>query len=183
MEYLDVLDEKGNPTGKKKLRTEIHRDGDWHRAAHVWIVNSKEELLIQKRSSRTDTSPNLWDISSAGHIPAGVHAIDSAMREIQEELGLSLSAKNFESLGRVTQEKRESTYWNREFDDVYLITHDLDLAILRLQEEEVTAVRWIPFRELEKLINAGDKNFVPHDNEYKKLFNILHKRYDKVSPS
>ena len=48
MEYLDILDENGNLTGEKKLRTEVHRDGDWHKAVHVWILNSKNQLLLQK---------------------------------------------------------------------------------------------------------------------------------------
>jgi len=30
-EYFDVLDENGNKTGKIKLRSEVHRDGDWHK--------------------------------------------------------------------------------------------------------------------------------------------------------
>ena len=50
MEYFDVLDENGNKTGKLKLRNEVHRDGDWHRGVHVWIINSFGELLLQRRS-------------------------------------------------------------------------------------------------------------------------------------
>lgn len=45
MEYFEVLDEKGNKIGKVKLRSEVHRDGDWHKAVDVWIFNSKSELL------------------------------------------------------------------------------------------------------------------------------------------
>lgn len=33
MEQLDVLNEKGEKTGKIKLREECHRDGDWHKVA------------------------------------------------------------------------------------------------------------------------------------------------------
>lgn len=38
-EYFDLLDENGNKTGKTKLRNEVHRDGDWHKAVHIWIIN------------------------------------------------------------------------------------------------------------------------------------------------
>lgn len=34
-EYFDVLDENGNLTGRKKLRSEVHRDGDWHKATRL----------------------------------------------------------------------------------------------------------------------------------------------------
>ncbi|MBI4281803.1 hypothetical protein HY625_03210 [Candidatus Uhrbacteria bacterium] len=57
MEYLDVLDANGNPTGKKKSHATIHRDGDWHRAVHVWIVNDQQQLLVQKRSETKPAYP------------------------------------------------------------------------------------------------------------------------------
>lgn len=38
-EYFDVLDSNGHKTGRIKLRSEVHRDGDWHRAVNIWIVN------------------------------------------------------------------------------------------------------------------------------------------------
>jgi isopentenyldiphosphate isomerase len=77
-ELLDVLNEKGEPTGVAKPRGEIHELGLFHRAIHCWIVNSyvryflpnsnprKGEVLVQKRSHLKKAYPNLWDISSAG---------------------------------------------------------------------------------------------------------------------
>lgn len=38
-EYFDVLDSEGHKTGRIKLRSAVHRDGDWHRAVNIWIVN------------------------------------------------------------------------------------------------------------------------------------------------
>ena len=49
-EYLDILDEQGNKTGKTKLRSEVHHDGDWHKSVHIWILNSKGDVLLQRRS-------------------------------------------------------------------------------------------------------------------------------------
>lgn len=48
MEYIDIFDENNNPTGKIKEKTKAHEDGDFHRTAHIWIINNKKELLIQK---------------------------------------------------------------------------------------------------------------------------------------
>ena len=47
-EYFDILDENGNKTGKTKLRSEVHRDGDWHKAVHIWIINNKGDILLQR---------------------------------------------------------------------------------------------------------------------------------------
>ena len=51
-EYFDILDENGKKTGKTKLRKEVHKDGDWHKAVHVWIINDKNEILLQRKIGR-----------------------------------------------------------------------------------------------------------------------------------
>lgn len=48
MEYIDIVDENNNPTGKVKEKQQAHEDGNFHRTAHVWIINDKNELLLQK---------------------------------------------------------------------------------------------------------------------------------------
>ncbi|VAH32287.1 unnamed protein product [Triticum turgidum subsp. durum] len=60
-------------------RTEVHRDGDCHRAVHVWIYyESTGELLLQRRADCKDSRPGQWDISSAGHITVGDSSLSSA---------------------------------------------------------------------------------------------------------
>ena len=96
MEMLDVVDEQGNPTGEVVTRELAHREGIRHRTAHVWIIRQKAgrlEVLLQKRSANKDSYPGCYDISSAGHIPAGADFIPSALRELQEELGVTAQAE------------------------------------------------------------------------------------------
>ena len=50
MEYIDIFDENNNPTGEIKEKTQAHENGDFHRTAHIWIMNDNKELLLQKRS-------------------------------------------------------------------------------------------------------------------------------------
>lgn len=93
MEYFDIVDEMGNPTGKTIERKEAHRNNILHRTAHVWIVRHRGnsiQILLQKRCMEKDSFPGCYDISSAGHIPAGVDYIPSALRELKEELGLTI---------------------------------------------------------------------------------------------
>ncbi len=98
-EFFDVLDEQGNKTGKTKARTEVHRDGDWHRAVHIWIVNDKNEALLQKRSPNKDSNPNMWDISCGGHLSAGEDTLAAAVREIKEELGVDVLPSELQLIG------------------------------------------------------------------------------------
>ena len=71
MEMLDIIDEKGNPTGEIIDRSIAHLNGIRHRTAHVWILrkkNNRIQVLLQKRSVHKDSYPDCYDISSAGHI-------------------------------------------------------------------------------------------------------------------
>ena len=76
VEYLDILDENGNKTGEKKPRRDVHSKGYWHKGIHIWIINSKKELLVQRRSANKDVYPNKLYISVAGHPVSGEDEIE-----------------------------------------------------------------------------------------------------------
>ena len=86
MEYFDIRNEDGSLTGQIKARSRVHEDGDIHGTSHVWIVRRNNggecELLLQKRSAGKDAYPGCYDISSAGHLPAGQDFLPSALREL-----------------------------------------------------------------------------------------------------
>ena len=89
-EMLDIVDENGIPTGRSVPRTVAHAEGLRHRTSHVWIVRRKNgavQVLLQMRCAAKDSYPGCYDISSAGHIPAGAEFVGSALRELREELG------------------------------------------------------------------------------------------------
>ena len=89
MELFDIIDENGDPTGQTIERSIAHAEGIPHRTAHIWIIrrgNEKTEILLQKRSRNKDSFPGKFDTSSAGHIQAGDEPMESALRELEEEL-------------------------------------------------------------------------------------------------
>ena len=63
-EYFDVLNEKGEYTGKIETREKCHREGLWHKAVVVFIINSKGQVLLQKRSANKKMWPNTWDVTA-----------------------------------------------------------------------------------------------------------------------
>ena len=86
-EMLDIVDENGVPTGRSVPRTVAHAEGLRHRTSHVWIVRRKAgrvQVLLQMRCAAKDSYPGCYDISSAGHIPAGDEFVGSALRELRE---------------------------------------------------------------------------------------------------
>ena len=102
MEILDICNEDGVPTGKTVSRDIAHRDGILHRTAHVWVVRKRKngyDILLQKRSMEKESFPGLYDTSSAGHIPAGEESLSSALRELEEELGIAAAPSELSYAG------------------------------------------------------------------------------------
>ena len=126
-EYFDILDENGNLTGKTKLRSEVHRDGDWHKAVHIWVFNRKGEVLLQRRAANKDSYPNMLDISCAGHLSAGDTSIEGALRELEEELKLF---DNTFKIGRIFG----TDFINNEFNDLYYLITDKTAEEMVFQE-------------------------------------------------
>ncbi|MFI3241656.1 MAG: NUDIX domain-containing protein [Alphaproteobacteria bacterium] len=174
VEYFDVLDDSGNLTGEAKPRDEVHANGLWHKAVHVWIVNDKDEILLQKRASCKESFPDMWDISAAGHLSAGDDTITGAIREIEEELGFLITAEELQYIGsqKVTQFVKEG-FINNEFNDIFVLRRSLDLSKLVLQEEEVNEVKYIPLSTLKEMVANRDETLLMHDEGYKILFKAL----------
>lgn len=175
MEYFDIYSENGLPTGKTKLRKEVHRDGDWHRAIDIWILNSKNELLLQKRALEKESFPGLWEVSCSGHISAGEESQISALRELEEELGLILKPEDLKFIFEVKESHttNSGTFINNEIKDVYLVKKDFAIQTLKLQTEEVSEVRWINYHDLQKDLENNPQIYVPHETEYALLFCYL----------
>ena len=82
-ELFDVLDEAGARTGAVKARAAVHRDGDFHRAAHVWVLDPAGRTLLARRSASKDSYPGAWDMAADGHVGAGEASLVAAAREVR----------------------------------------------------------------------------------------------------
>lgn len=174
-EYFDILDTNGNPTGEKKIRAKVHKNGDWHKSVDVWIINPKKELLIQKRSPNKECYPNLWEVSCSGHANSGENGMKAAIRELQEELGVDADEKQLEFLfeDKEINITNNGTFINKEFKEVYLLKLDLPIEKYNIQKEEISEIKFVPLKKLKTAIRKNPENFVPHDNLYKKFFTLM----------
>ena len=152
MEILDIVDEEGIPTGETIEREIAHSQGILHRTSHVWLLrkkNNKVQILLQKRSDNKDSYPGCYDISSAGHIPAGVAFKPSAIRELKEELGYDAKVDELICCGtrRIKFEEmfHDQLFIDNQVSNVYVLWCDLDEDEFILQKEEVSEVKWFDF--------------------------------------
>lgn len=166
MELLDIVDEQGIPTGETIERTLAHEQGILHRTSHVWIMREKKgriQVLLQKRSEEKDSYPGCYDISSAGHIPAGVDFLPSAIRELEEELGLSVPQEVLVYCGQRRFQFQQifhgKPFHDNQVSNIYLLWLDKEPEEFLLQKEEVSAVRWFDFLDC---IQQVEKNTIPH---------------------
>jgi isopentenyldiphosphate isomerase len=174
MEILDVVDAWGVPTGETVEREKAHALGYRHRTAHVWLIRNMDtasEILLQKRSDHKDSHPGCYDISSAGHIPAGVDYTDSAVRELKEELGVDITPEKLIFCGQC-YDRHESIFYGKPFIDdqvsnVYLVIcpDEWDEASFKLQAEEVSAVLWMDFEACRTAVGNGSMKHCIRLNE------------------
>jgi len=163
MELFDIVDENGNKTGVVQERGVVHRTGMMHRSVHMWIVNKDEngktKILLQKRSKNKDSHPGCYDISSAGHISAGDEVINSAIREIKEELGIDAKEEDFKYIGNHRGYFKDYFYGKLFFDNsispVYIYCQKVDIEKLTLQKEEIESVKWFDFDECYELVKTN----------------------------
>ncbi|KAK4532728.1 hypothetical protein CCYA_CCYA13G3585 [Cyanidiococcus yangmingshanensis] len=180
-EWFDILDPRDTKTIiGKKLRSEVHRDGDWHRAVHVWVFRTTDRsVLLQLRSAQKDTHPLCWDVSAAGHLHSGeLDVLSAAKRELEEELGLAGSDP--EPLFEVQSENVSESVQDREVQTVYVlrvprqkvprensaVDESAALPELRLQKEEVVRVRWMPITEYLTAVERRQVGYVPRPPAY-----------------
>jgi len=142
-EYWDLYDGAGQKTGEKHLRGTEVPEGRFHKVVHIWIQNSKGELLMQKRSDTVDNCPGEW-ATTGGSVQAGEEPLPTAVRELSEELGLTVLSEELQYCLMVRR--------TDSFCYVYLLQKEIPAESLALQECEVAAVAWMPLEKIEKMV-------------------------------
>ncbi len=151
MELFDMYSKDRERLGKTIVRGEKIPEGCYHLVVHVCIFNSKGEMLIQQRQPFKEGWPNLWDVTVGGSAVSGDNSQSAAEREVLEEIGYPISLEGVRPALTV--------HFDVGFDDIYLVEQELDITELRLQPEEVQAVRWATMDEILAMIDDG--TFIP----------------------
>ncbi len=172
-EYLDIVDENGEPTGQTVERETAHAKGIRHRTAHLWLVrekNGKLQVLLQRRAKHKESFPDRYDTSSAGHIPAGDEYRESAIRELFEELGVHAKAEDLVYCGirRVVYDGEfgGKPFHDRQVSKVFYLWFDADESAFNIDPGEVDSVLWM---DLDACIDGVRHNTFPHCIEMDEL--------------
>ena len=144
MELRDLYDENKKLTGEKIYKGQDVPKGCYYITVVVFIQNSKNEFLLQKRVKKKDGK---W-ATTGGHPVSGETSRQGIITEIKEELGIDILEKNIKLFKTIKTED--------DFVDIYYLNEDIDINKVRIQKEEVSAVKWATINDIEKMIEEGD---------------------------
>ena len=156
-ELWDVYDKDRKLTGRTVERGAKLREEDYHLVVQVWIRNAKGQWLISRRAE-TKSQPLKWE-PTGGSVLAGETSLQGALREVKEELGISLDAEKAEFFRSFRRDK-EASWENPGFLDVWVFGAEIPISDVVLQEEETCDAKWAEKEEIIRMIEQDDM-FVP----------------------
>lgn len=142
MELVDLLNNRKELTGQTCERNAVP-EGKYRLSIHIWIVNDKNEILIQQRSASRKMFPNMWT-NTGGACIAGETSIETVFRELKEELNV---IPNIDNLELIASYKRK-----KDYVDVWLLRQNININDLKFNDNEVQAAKWVSIEEWKKLL-------------------------------
>ncbi len=164
-EYLEVVNENNQVIGIAG-RQEIHKTALRHRSVHIFIFNSQGDLYLQKRSPHKDQYPEHWDSSAAGHTDPGETPLDTAQRELMEELGLHV---------KLTEVLQYPACLETGWEFATLFTGQTD-APIRLNLEEATTGDYFTPDQLTQLLADPLQKIAPG---FRLLYSLYQGKFSK----
>lgn len=146
-EIIYVVDEKDQFV-RKATRTEVEENALLHRTSRVIILNNENKFLLQKRSSKKSMYPSYWDIGMAGTVIEGDSYVETAIRELKEELGI-YGISNIQMMHSFTFKIR---YNSNDINAHYKVYELIYYGKIKIQEEEIDEVKYLTEEEVIKLI-------------------------------
>ena len=145
-ELRDLYDINSNKTDKTYHKGEKVPEGYYPMVVMVVIRNSKGEFLMQKRVEKKGGD---WGVTG-GHPKSGETPIEGIISEVKEELGLDFSNEKFTEY--------DSGCDGKDCYKMYFVNKDLDLNDIKIQEEELTEVKWFSMDELKHMVETKELN-------------------------
>ncbi len=152
MELLEVYTDDNETKIGVADRNVVHYYELWHREIACWIINDKNEVLLQRRSANKKQQPNMLAVT-AGHIDLQESPIEATMREVTEEIGINdVEEKDFIYLGTFKANNKN----NYHYKYVYLLRTNKKLENLKMQESEVSELLYVSLDKLKEMISSSN---------------------------
>jgi len=170
METFDLYDENLNKLPRTMVRGGTNNKGEYHLVVHIWIKNAKGQYLIQQRNKQEDIVPYQWAVTS-GAVLSGETALEGAMRETKEELGLTFTKEQFTLLKQGLIEDPKANY----ITYLYIVQEDILLKDCKIDTVEVRDIAYKTMPEIKQMI--ADNKFWDYERNLKRngYYSLLEK--------
>jgi 8-oxo-dGTP pyrophosphatase MutT (NUDIX family) len=147
-EILDIVDENDQVIGQAP-RGEVYSRGMRHRCVFIEARDAGGRLFVHRRTATKLAFPSLYDMFVGGVVGAGESYDDAALREAEEELGVS-GLPRPEFLFKFLYEHDGGFGW---WSAVYQVRCELPV---RPQAEEIAWYGFLPPDEVERRLRAWE---------------------------
>lgn len=145
-ELRDLYDKNSNKTDMTYRKGDSIPEGYYPMVVMVVIKNSRNEFLMQKR---VESKGGDWGVTG-GHPKSGETPIEGIITEVKEELGLDLNKDEFTLY--------DSGCDGKDCYKMYFVNKDINIKDIKIQEDELTEVRWFSMDELKHMVDIGEIN-------------------------
>jgi len=163
-EKVILVNEKDEKIGLMP-KMEAHEKALLHRAFSVFVLNHKNELMLQKRALHKYHSPGLWTNTCCSHQRDGETSLEAGRRRLQEEMGFVTELE--ESISFIYKAPFDNGLTEHEFDHVLVGTYDENPKI---NEEEVADWKWMS-------LEAVNESILKTPELYTVWFKIIFEKY------
>ena len=140
----------------KENRNNLQED-EWIRVVSCFIVNKKREVLMEVRGNY-GIDAGMLDLCS-GHVDCFETPTQTMLRELNEELCIKRE-EAFQKLKKILTKKlifRGDNKKRNYFDTFFYLPVDED--DFKIQEDEISSIKWVPIEEAFELIKNGKTRF------------------------
>lgn len=151
----DILVVDGDNSKGYESKIKVHKNGQLHRAYSFIILNSKKEILLQRRSLNKHHSGGLWSNTCCSHQKMGDEDLEkSAHDRLFEEMGIRCNLKKI--LDFKYNIKLNNGITENEIDHVFLGYFNGNPKINR---DEVMDFKWMSLTDLKKDLEQNAERY------------------------
>jgi 8-oxo-dGTP diphosphatase len=144
METIDLYDKNKNKLNKTFIRKkDTLLENEYYLLEQAWIVNDEGKILLTQRGLNKSHG-GMWE-ATAGHVKARETDMEGILREIKEEIGITLKNSDLKFI--------KSLLIKQAILDIWLVRKNINLSDVKLRENETIDVKYVSFEEFKKMYN------------------------------
>ena len=155
-ELLTEVDKNNKVIGSISRGVAHNSPDKIYRTIFVVVKDKDKKILLQKRSSTKDLYPECWDLSVCGHVAYGKSYLETAVKELAEELGIVASKNDLKLIGEVLVNLPKSNEFFQVFEYCLKSSDTIKIKI-----DEVDKTTWMSIDQIKESMKKEQNKWYP----------------------